>query len=214
MNLIFMGPPGCGKGTQNKLFEEKYDLKPISTGDMFRSAISNKTEIGMKAKTFIDKGSLVPDEITIGIVKERLNKKDYNNGFILDGFPRTLAQAEAFDKLLKEINIKIDKVVFIDVTRDKIVKRLTGRKTCRKCNSVFNISAIGDINNCPSCKTGELYIRDDDKEEVIKKRLDTYDKETLPVRKFYENKKILFVVNGEEMPEKVFQKIDSKLNEK
>jgi len=210
MNLIFMGPPGSGKGTQNKMFEDNHGLTPISTGDMFRAAITEKTEIGLKAKAVIDKGDFMPDDLTVGIVRERLSKKDYGKGFILDGFPRTIAQAVAFDELLPEMNLTLDRVVLIDVSKEEIVRRLTGRRTCRACKSIYNIATDGDIKDCKSCG-GELYQRDDDTEAVIRNRLDTYDKQTLPLKSYYDGKNLLVVVNGENDTEDIYKEIESKL---
>jgi len=210
MNLIFMGPPGSGKGTQNKFFEDRHGLMPISTGDMFRAAINEKTKVGLEAKTYIDKGQLVPDEVTVNIVKERLAKKDFKNGFILDGFPRTINQAKAFDKILNELDLRLDKVVLISVPNEKLMRRLTGRRTCKACKTVFNIVSDGNISKCKSCG-GELYQRDDDREDVIRNRLETYDRQTLPLRDFYKNKDILLVIDGTQSPDDTYNDILSKL---
>jgi len=210
MNLIFMGAPGSGKGTQNKFFEDRNGLVPISTGDMFRAAIAAETDIGIKAKSFMDKGELVPDEVTLGIVRERLEKRDFSKGFILDGFPRNEFQARSFEKLLGQLSMNLDKVIFIDVPKVKLIERLSGRKTCRDCNNVFNISSIGDTDLCPSCK-GKLFYRDDDREEVINKRLETYNRETLPLINYYKEKSLLIVVDGSGDPEVIYEEIGMRL---
>ena len=177
---------------------------------MFRAAINEKTKVGLEAKTYIDKGQLVPDEVTVNIVKERLAKKDFKNGFILDGFPRTINQAKAFDKILNELDLRLDKVVLISVPNEKLMRRLTGRRTCKACKTVFNIVSDGNISKCKSCG-GELYQRDDDREDVIRNRLETYDRQTLPLRDFYKNKDILLVIDGTQSPDDTYNDILSKL---
>lgn len=170
MNLVLMGLPGAGKGTQAEKIVEHYDIPHISTGDMFRAAIKEGTQLGLKAKSFMDQGNLVPDEVTIGIVRERLNKQDCENGFLLDGFPRTVAQAEALETITKELNKQIDYVINIDVDQSILMERLTGRRICKDCGAtyhlVFNPPAKEGV--CDKCG-GELYQRADDNAETDRK---------------------------------------------
>ena len=189
MNLVLMGLPGAGKGTQAEKIVEKYNIPHISTGDMFRAAIKEGTELGLKAKSFMDKGELVPDEVTIGIVRERLSKDDCKKGFLLDGFPRTVAQAEALENILSELNRPIDYVINVDVDKDILMERLTGRRICKECGAtyhlVFNPPAKEDV--CDRCG-GELYQRADDNAETVQNRLDVNLKQTKPLLSFYEDK--------------------------
>lgn len=172
MNIIMLGPPGAGKGTQAKMLVEKFGIPQISTGDMLRAAVAEGTELGKKAKEYMDKGQLVPDEVVIGIVEERLKKSDCEKGFILDGFPRTVPQAEALDKILEKMGKKIDYVINIVVPDVEILKRLTGRRTCKQCGAMYHViyNPPKQEGVCDKCG-GELYQRDDDKEETIKNRL-------------------------------------------
>ncbi|MBW2983852.1 adenylate kinase [Candidatus Woesearchaeota archaeon] len=185
--IIFLGPQGAGKGTIASIIKEKHKLAHISTGDIFREAINNKTELGLKAKEYIDKGNLVPDDVVIGMVKERISKPDCANGFILDGFPRTIPQAEALDK-----ELEIDSVIVLNVPKELTLRRLSGRRQCRKCNTVYNIYPECNPNpkvpgKCDKCG-GELYQRDDDKEEAIKERLKEYHEKTEPIIEYYGDK--------------------------
>lgn len=194
MNLIMLGAPGAGKGTQAQILNERYSIPTISTGAIIRSAIKNETPTGKMAKAYIEKGSLVPDEVVIGIIEERLSEPDCKNGFILDGFPRTIPQAEA----LYELGIKIDKVINIEVSDDVIVKRLSGRRECPKCSATYHIenkpSKMGD--KCEKC--GEALItRADDNPETIKSRLSVYHSQTEPLVEFYKEKGNLVTVDGE-----------------
>ena len=177
MNLVLMGLPGAGKGTQAEKIVEKYDIPHISTGDMFRAAIKEGTELGLQAKSFMDQGELVPDEVTIGIVRERLSKEDCEKGFLLDGFPRTVAQAEALENILSDLNKKIDYVINIDVDKEFLMERLTGRRICKSCGStyhlVFNPPAKDGV--CDRCG-GELYQRADDNAETVQNRLEVNHK--------------------------------------
>lgn len=186
MIVVLMGPPGAGKGTQAEMIVKQYGLPHISTGDMFRSAAAEGTALGLKAKEFVDAGHLVPDEITIGIVRERLQKADCLNGCLLDGFPRTLAQAEALDSMLKGLGRKIDRVLYFEVPFDVLVSRLTGRQICRKCGATFHVrfQPPKQAGVCDSCG-GELYVREDDKEETAKHRLDVYLMQTAPLVDYY-----------------------------
>lgn len=187
MNIILMGPPGAGKGTAAKQLKEAFNLVHISTGDMFREAIKEGTELGKLAKTFIDRGDLVPDDVTIGIVKERLAKKDCENGFLLDGFPRTLVQAEALDKLSKEINREIDTVINLECEQDELVRRISGRRVCKNCGAPYHIETMKPKVDgvCDICG-GPLFQRADDNEEALKVRLHHYVESTKPLLEYYE----------------------------
>src|SRR6478735_1801572 len=182
MNLVLMGLPGAGKGTQAEKIVEHYDIPHISTGDMFRAAIKEGTQLGLKAKSFMDQGNLVPDEVTIGIVRERLNKQDCENGFLLDGFPRTVAQAEALETITKELNKQIDYVINIDVDQSILMERLTGRRICKDCGAtyhlVFNPPAKEGV--CDKCG-GELYQRADDNAETVSTRLSVNVKQDINI---------------------------------
>ncbi|MCD6492744.1 MAG: adenylate kinase [Archaeoglobaceae archaeon] len=213
MNLILLGGPGAGKGTQAKLIVEKYKIPQISTGDMLREAVKQGTELGKKAKEYMDKGELVPDEIVIGIVKERLKQSDCDRGFILDGFPRTIAQAEALDKILDEIGKKIDAVINIQVPEEEIVKRIVNRRTCKNCGAIYHLiySPPKEPNKCDKCG-GELYQRDDDKEETVRERLRVYREQTEPLIEYYQKKGILYNVDGTKDINGVFEEIKSILD--
>lgn len=207
-----MGLPGAGKGTQAEKIVEEYKIPHISTGDMFRAAMSDGTELGLKAKSFMDKGELVPDEVTIGIVRERLAKQDCEKGFLLDGFPRTVAQAEALENILAEIEKKIDYVINIDVDQSILMERLTGRRICKKCGSTYHLvfNPPSEEGICDRCG-GELYQRPDDNKETVKNRLDVNIKQTKPLLDFYESKGYLKNINGQQAIEQVFLDIDSLL---
>ena len=195
MNLILLGAPGAGKGTQAEKICEKYNIPAVSTGNIIREALKNGTDMGLKAKSYIDAGKLVPDDVVIGIIKERLAESDCANGFILDGFPRTVAQAVALD----EMEIKMDGVISIEVADEAIIRRLGGRRLCGKCGTSYHIdykpTAVAGI--CDKCQ-GELVTRADDKPEVIKSRLDIYHEQTEPVKDFYAAKGVLKTVIGQE----------------
>jgi adenylate kinase len=212
MNLVLMGLPGAGKGTQAEKIVEKYGIPHISTGDMFRAAIKESTELGLKAKSFMDKGDLVPDEVTIGIVRERLGKEDCAEGFLLDGFPRTVAQAESLENILSDLNKKIDFVINIDVEQGFLMERLTGRRICKACGStyhlVFNPPAKDGL--CDRCG-GELYQRADDNAETVQNRLEVNQKQTKPLLDFYENKGYLRNINGQQDIHMVFDDLDKLL---
>lgn len=201
MKLIFLGAPGAGKGTIAKMVMEKYNIPQISTGDIFRDNIKSETELGKKAKEYIDKGELVPDEITVGMVKERLSKDDCKNGYILDGFPRTIPQAEALEKI-----DKIDKVIDFQARDDVIIQRLSGRRTCRKCGAIFHIVNIPPKVEgiCDKCG-GELVQRSDETEEVIKNRLEVYRKQTEPLIDYYKKNGMLAGVDANTSPEPIFE---------
>lgn len=202
MKLILLGSPGTGKGTQAELITQKYRIPHISTGDLFRENIANGTELGKKAKVFIDEGKLVPDEITIGMFRDRIAKPDCKKGFILDGFPRTLPQAEALDDIAE-----IDKALLIKSSDSIIIKRLSARRQCRKCNAIYGLDKPPMKKGiCDKCR-GELYQRDDDKEEVIRKRLETYRKQTEPLVDHYSKKGILAEIDGEQPIQKIFEDV-------
>lgn len=209
MNLILMGLPGAGKGTQAEQIVAKYNIPHISTGDMFRAAMKAETEMGLQAKSFIDKGALVPDEVTIGIVRERLSQEDCVRGFLLDGFPRTVAQASALEEIMKDLGKKIDYVLNINVDSGLLLTRLTGRRICKECGATyhleFNPPAKADV--CDKCG-GELYQRSDDNEETVANRLDVNIKQTKPLLDFYEELGYLESINGEQDINKVFADID------
>lgn len=190
MRVILLGPPGCGKGTQAEIICKNFEIPHISTGDILRDNVKRGTEIGSRAKSFMDSGSLVPDEIIIGTIKDRFSEDDCKNGFLLDGFPRTIAQAEALDNLLNKMNINLDYIINIDVPDENIINRISKRLSCSNCGEVYNLiykKPKKDMS-CDSCGF-KLHQRDDDKEEVIRNRLDVYRKQTAPLIEYY-NKKI------------------------
>lgn len=194
IKLILLGAPGAGKGTQAEIISKKYAIPSISTGNMIREAIAAGTEMGRNAKSFIDSGALVPDEVVIGIIKERLAKPDCENGFILDGFPRTVPQAQALD----DMGVEITDVISIEVSDEKIVERMGGRRVCKSCGASYHVK-FNPSENGEFCDCGELLtIRSDDAPEVVKKRLETYHSQTEPLKGFYEAKGILKLVEGQE----------------
>lgn len=207
-----MGLPGAGKGTQAEKIVQKYGIPHISTGDMFRAAIKGETELGLQAKSFMDKGELVPDEVTIGIVRERLAKDDCVKGFLLDGFPRTAAQAEALENILAQMSKKIDFVINIDVDKSILMDRLTGRRICKDCGATYHLVFNPPANDgtCDRCN-GELYQRDDDNEETVKNRLDVNIKQTKPLLDFYETKGYLRNIDGQQEIGVVFSELDGLL---
>ncbi|WP_188456396.1 adenylate kinase [Virgibacillus oceani] len=212
MNLILMGLPGAGKGTQAEKIVEKYNIPHISTGDMFRLAIKEGTELGKKAKEFMDQGALVPDEVTIGIVDERLRKDDCQNGFLLDGFPRTIAQAEALQTLLENRHEDIDYVLHVDVPEGNLVERLTGRRICPTCGATYHVMYNPPKVDGVCDKDGSSLIqREDDKAETVKTRLDVNIKQTKPLLDFYQEKGYLVTINGDQEINKVFQDIQAEL---
>ncbi|KGK89301.1 adenylate kinase [bioreactor metagenome] len=208
MNIILLGPPGAGKGTQAKLISEKYSIPHISTGDIFRKNISEKTPLGVKAKGYMDKGQLVPDELTIDLVKDRLQQDDCKNGFLLDGFPRTVAQAEALDGFLHEDNQSINSSLLIDVPQEYILERMTGRRVCNSCGASyhvkFNPSKVE--GKCDVCGS-ELIQRKDDSEETVRERLDVYSKQTQPLIQYYSDKEVLSTIDGTREIKEVFENI-------
>ena len=205
MNVILLGAPGAGKGTQAVRLAEKYNIPHISTGDIFRSNIKGQTPIGIVAKYYIDKGQLVPDEVTIQIVKERLEKEDCQNGYLLDGFPRTVFQAEALDTFSK-----VEAVVNVDVPLGKLLKRITGRRVCAKCGESYHVDYLNGKTDCAKCGA-ELIQRADDNEVTVASRLEVYEKQTAPLIEYYAQKGVLLTVDGDGDIEKVFNSICEKL---
>lgn len=212
MKIVFMGPPGAGKGTQAEKIVDTYQIPHISTGDMFRKAMSEQTELGIEAKRYIDQGQLVPDHVTIGIVNERLAQADCVKGFLLDGFPRTVDQASALDEIMASLNSKLDYVINIDVDLDILKERLTGRRICRACGAtyhkIFNPTAVDGV--CDKCG-GELYQRKDDNEETVANRLNVYVNQTKPLLDYYAKTGILVNINGQQSIDAVFGEIESVL---
>jgi adenylate kinase len=205
--IIFLGPPGAGKGTHAKEISSILNIPHISTGDIFRDAIKNQTELGMKVKEFLDSGKLVPDELVWEVVKDRLNVEDCKNGFILDGFPRTILQAELLDKYLKGKNADL-KVIYLDASDDLVIKRLSSRRVCKNCGAIYNLISMPPKKEgiCDICG-GELYQRSDDYPDVIKKRLETYYKETQPLIDYYKNRGVMYTISAEKEREGVLQEI-------
>ena len=197
MRIILFGAPGVGKGTQAKILASKLKVPHISTGDILRQAAKHQTEMGKKAKVIMNRGDLVPDDIMIGIIKDRLDKPDCKEGFILDGFPRTEVQAAALDKLFEELGIKDFKVINIDADEGEIVKRLNNRRACNKCGKIFTLEEIKGLNNCPNCNSGNsFYLRDDDREDVIRNRISVFKANTIPVLNYYSSRCEVITING------------------
>ncbi|MCL4473424.1 MAG: adenylate kinase [Actinobacteria bacterium] len=212
MRLVLLGAPGAGKGTQAKKLIEKYNMPQISTGDLLRAAVGEGTDLGKEAKSFMDKGELVPDSVVLGMVEERLQKDDARNGFILDGFPRNTAQAEALDAMLEKLGMPLDAALSVDVPLEDLMKRLTGRRTCKGCGQMYNIyfSAPATEDECEKCG-GELYQRDDDQEATIQKRLEVYQEQTAPLIDYYGSKGILKSVSGTGNIDEIFNNVVSTL---
>jgi adenylate kinase len=198
MRLVLVGAPGAGKGTQAKYIGQHFDIPAISTGDIFRSNLAAKTPLGLEAKRFMDKGDLVPDKVTIGIVRDRLAQGDTEPGFLLDGFPRTLPQAEALDEMLEELGLPLDVVLELRADEDEVVRRLSGRRTCRKCGHVWHteFDPPKQAGVCDICG-GELFQRDDDKPETIRRRLQVYNEQTAPLVEYYRDKGLLRTIDAE-----------------
>ncbi|MCL6447383.1 MAG: adenylate kinase [Armatimonadetes bacterium] len=208
MNLLIMGPPGAGKGTQAEVLVKELQITHISTGDMFRNAIKEGTEMGKKAREYMDRGELVPDEVVVGMVKDRLSQPDCAKGFLLDGFPRTLPQARALDETLPSMGIKLDGVINIDVPRERLMARLTGRRVCKNCGASYHIlfNPPQTPGKCNACG-GELYQRSDDNEEAVANRLDVYEAQTQPLIDYYKEKGLLKNINGDQEIGKVLADI-------
>ncbi len=212
MHIIFLGPPGSGKGTQSKWIEDEFGIPHISTGDMFRAAVAQGTPSGLLAKTYMDKGQLVPDDVTIAIVEERLQQKDCQKGFLFDGFPRTIAQAEALDHLTKKLKLPIDLVIYLVVDKKVLLKRIAGRRVCPKCGASFhnenNPSKVDGI--CDFCGA-ELIIRKDDTPEAMKTRIKAYESETAPLIHYYQAKGLLREIDALQDIDKVTEDIKDTL---
>jgi adenylate kinase len=208
-SIILLGAPGSGKGTLAQQLKTKLNIPHISTGDMFREAVKGNTPMGVKASSYMKDGHLVPDDITIGVVDERFTKEDVKKGFILDGFPRTIPQAEAFDSIIKNKGLKIDAVILLEVDQGLIVRRITGRRSCPSCGNVYHIETVKPKVEgiCDSCST-KLIQRKDDTEEVVKERLETYEKQTAPLIDFYSAKKILLKIDASRSPNYMMQQLE------
>lgn len=213
MNLILLGPPGAGKGTQAKMMIDTFKVPQISTGDILRAALRERTPLGVKAKEYMDKGILVPDEVVVDIIQERLKGADCQNGYVLDGFPRTVAQAQALDKVLADMNSAIDHVIFIEVDNGELIKRLTGRRICRQCGRGYHAIFDPPVNKhlCDKCQ-GELYQRDDDNEDTVRNRLDVYDSQTFPLIQYYKEKDLIRSINGQGGIQQIFDRIKAVLS--
>ena len=214
MKIIMLGAPGAGKGTQAKKIAAKYGIPHISTGDIFRANIKTGTELGKKAKTYMDQGMLVPDDLTVDLVTDRIHKDDCKNGYVLDGFPRTIPQAEALDKALSAMNEKLDHAIEVNVPDENIVKRMSGRRACLNCGATYHVvHAPTKVENiCDMCG-GELILRDDDKPETVLKRLGIYHNQTKPLIDYYKEEGILTTIDGTAALEDVFKAIIAILGE-
>lgn len=208
MKIIMLGAPGAGKGTQAKMIADKYEIPHISTGDIFRANIKNGTELGIEAKKYMDQGLLVPDELTVKILLDRVANEDCKNGYVLDGFPRTIPQAEVLDQALTELNEKIDFAIDVDVPDENIVKRMSGRRACLSCGATYHIEHIPPKQEgiCDRCGK-ELILRDDDQPETVSNRLKVYHEQTQPLIEFYQAKGVLRSVSGTKPMEEVFDSI-------
>ena len=207
MNIVLLGAPGAGKGTQGQKLVEEFGIAHISTGDLLRAAVKAQSELGKQAKAYMDAGQLVPDQLVIDLVKERLGQPDAQKGFMLDGFPRNIAQAETLDGELKDMGVELDAALLVDVPFEVIVERLSSRRTCRSCG----YTAGPDTEVCPRCE-GEMYQRDDDKPETINKRLDTYQNQTQPLIDYYKSHGILKAVDGNRAVDEVYVDVKKVLN--
>lgn len=212
MNIILMGLPGAGKGTQADEIIEKYAIPHISTGDMFRAAIKDGTELGLKAKSYMDQGALVPDEVTIGIVRERLSQADCKEGFLLDGFPRTVPQAEALDNILADLGKSIEHTINIEVPKEDLIARLTGRRICKTCGTSYHLifNPPKEEGKCDK-DGGELYVRADDNPETVTNRLEVNMTQAQPLLDFYEAKGVLTNIDGQQDIKLVFADIEALL---
>jgi len=208
LRLVLLGPPGAGKGTQARMLEVALGVPQVASGDLLRAAVRNRTTLGLKAKSFMDKGALVPDDLVLDLINERMNQPDAKKGFILDGFPRTVAQAETLARMLAERNEKLDKVVAITVSDDEIVKRISGRRTCRNCGAMFHeiYDPPRNMNICNTCN-GELYQREDDAEDTVRARLEVYAASTSPLLEHYERQGLLVEIEGIGQPQEIGRNI-------
>ncbi len=208
MKLVMLGAPGAGKGTQAKLISQQFDVSHISTGDMLREAVEKETELGIKAKAYMDEGRLVPDKLVISMVQERLGREDCQNGFTLDGFPRTVAQAEVLQDMLERIDKGLGMVLDIEVSEDMLIRRLTQRRQCRKCGKIYHLANNPSATEgvCDECG-GEIYQRVDDEESAIKKRLEEYHSKTKPLISYYQELGLLRVIDGQQGTDDVFEDI-------
>ncbi len=213
MNLMLLGAPGAGKGTQSKLVQEKYGIPQISTGDMLRAAKQARTPLGIKAESYMNAGKLVPDEVVVGLIRERLSQEDVAKGFILDGFPRNLAQARILDQLLKELGLGIDAVISLEVPDQELVDRLSGRRTCSACGAGYHLNFSPPRRDARCDRCGEKLIqREDDKEETIRKRLQVYADQTAPMIEFYKQQGVLKSMSGRGPLEEILGRISSILD--
>jgi adenylate kinase len=213
VDVVLLGPPGAGKGTQAKLMIDRWNIPQVSTGDILRSAVREGTPLGVEAKRYMDAGELVPDTVVIGIIAERLKEEDAGEGFILDGFPRTIPQAEALGEILTEMGRKIDHVVSIEVDDEELVTRLTGRRMCKGCGESFHVvfNPPKEEGACDRCN-GELYLRDDDKEETIRQRLAVYSEQTEPLIEFYAGSGLVRRIEGTGSIEEIFARVAEALS--
>ena len=213
MKIVMLGAPGAGKGTQARLISEKYSIPQISTGDIFRANIRDNTELGQRAKSYMDKGLLVPDQVTCDLVVDRISKDDCKNGYILDGFPRTIPQAEALTEALNQQGAKIDYAIDVEVPDDDIVRRMSGRRACPKCGATYHIEYLKPAQEgiCDTCGS-ELYLREDDHPGTVQKRLDVYHSQTQPLIQYYREQGVLHSIDGTKEMHEVFGDICSVLD--
>lgn len=214
MRLLFLGPPGAGKGTQSEFICRDFNIKQISTGDILRAHRNKETTLGKRAQEYMDKGELVPDSIIIDMIREELQKPNYQNGFLLDGFPRTIAQAEALDSLLGSLNTKLDGVLVLEVPNEELIKRLTARRTCRICGKIYHlITKPPKVNGKCDIDGGELYQRTDDNEETVRNRLTVYENQTKPLIKYYSQFNIVYKIDGIGKIEDIYKRIKKVLKQ-